>query len=92
MAVFIEKRSQGGGRRNQQRRSHADDRRNSDQSNHLVDVLSDDYLQGEGSHALTDDHRRSFGTAYLLPRRLRGERRQKEGRRVTIYLKEPVDA
>ena len=52
MGEFIERRSQGGDRRTQQRRSHADDQRSS-------------------------------GRNYQVPRRLRGERRQREGRRAT---------
>ena len=56
MGEFIERRSQGGDRRTQQRRSHADDRRSSG---------------------------RAYLFPHLLPRRVRGERRQREGRRAT---------
>ncbi len=56
MGEFIERRSQGGDRRTQQRRSHADDRRSSG---------------------------RTYLFPHLVPRRVRGERRQREDRRDT---------
>ena len=79
MPDFIELRS--GDRRTQQRRCHADNRRSGGRSDLLLDKLIGEDLYGEDGRAPTDDRRRRIGAAYLLPRRLRGERRQREDRR-----------
>ena len=78
---FKERRSQEGDRRTQQRRHQADDRRISDHSYQLLGKSGSDNRQRGDRHAPKDDRRKSFGAAYLLPRRLRGERRQGEDRR-----------
>ena len=60
----------------------ADDRRISDHSHHLLSMSGSYNLQRVDRHAPKYDLRKSFGAAYLLPRRLRSERRQREDRRV----------